>query len=99
MSSMSSTFDFKADSVNSDMIRNLRKDFDFDQQSLSNRIMHEIESLRTEINERFTRKTEFDMNLSRFEAKLIDTFPLRKDIMKDINDLRDRNSQECRNIY
>lgn len=96
---MSSTFDFKADSVNSDMIRNLRKDFDFDQQSLSNRIMHEIESLRTEINERFTRKTEFDMNLSRFEAKLIDTFPLRKDIMKDINDLRDRNSQECRNIY
>lgn len=81
------------------MLRNLRKDFEFDQQSLTNRIMHEIESLRSEISERFLRKTEFESNLTRFESRLSDTFSQRKDVMKDFNDLRDRNAQECRNIY
>jgi|JI61114C2RNA_FD_contig_71_705883_length_1116_multi_2_in_0_out_0_2 hypothetical protein len=94
-----STIDLKPEPITSDMLRNLRKDFEFDHQTLHNRMMHEIESLRSEINDRYLRKQEFESNLNRFDTRVADTYIPRKDHLKDFNELRDKNLQECRNLY
>lgn len=82
-----------------DMLRNLRKDMEFDHQTLQNRMMHEIENLRSEINDRFLRRQDLETQLVRFESKLSDQFQPKKDHQKDINELRDKIVQECRNLY
>lgn len=61
--------------------------------------MHEIESLRAEISDRYLRKQEFDSNITRFDARVSENYQPRKDHLKDINEVRDKCMQECRNLY
>lgn len=81
----SSTIDLKPDPISSDMLRNMRKDFEFDHQTLHNRMLHEIETIRSEINDRYLRKQEFESNLTRFDSRIADNYQTRKDHTKDFN--------------
>lgn len=55
--------------------------------------------MRAEINERFLKKDEFEFNLNRFELKLVENFILKKDFLRETSDIREKITQECRNLY
>jgi hypothetical protein len=55
--------------------------------------------LRSELNDRFLKKEEFEFNLNRFELRLVENFTLKKDFARENADIREKISQECRNIY
>lgn len=58
-----------------------------------------MDRVRAEINERFLKKDEFEFNLNRFELKLVENFILKKDFLRETSDIREKITQECRNLY
>jgi hypothetical protein len=61
--------------------------------------MQDVDRLRSELNDRFLKKEEFEFNLNRFELRLVENFTLKKDFAREAVDIREKISQECRNIY
>lgn len=61
--------------------------------------MQDVDRLRSELNDRFLKKEEFEFNLNRFELRLVENFTLKKDFAREAADIREKISQECRNIY
>jgi hypothetical protein len=60
--------------------------------------MQEIERLRNEINDRFLKKEEFEFNLNRFELRLVENNPNKKEYTRELNEMKDKTAQEIRNI-
>ena len=87
LNSTNSSVDYK-DTLTSDMLRNLRKDFEFDQHTLQNRIKNEIDNLKVEINDRFLKRQELDTSFKRFETKLGDNFVNLNNYTRGLNEVR-----------
>jgi chromosome segregation ATPase len=79
------------------VVKGLQRELE-NEQLRSGRIMQEIERLRNEINDRFLKKEEFEFNLNRFELRLVENNPNKKEYTRELNEMKDKTAQEIRNI-